>query len=65
MSIIIYNPYPKNHIFFIECLKQYYILNQIKEIKEIKKVENNSKDDNFTYFIILNHMYIIENSIIQ
>ena len=65
MSIIIYNPYPKNHIFFIECLKQYYILNQIKEIKEINRVDNNSKEDNFTYFIIVNNMYIIENYEIQ
>ena len=65
MILKIYNPYPKNHIFFIECLKQFYLNKQIKEIIEIKKVENNSKDDNCTYFIILNHMYIIEKYEIQ
>lgn len=65
MILKIYNPYPKNHIFFIECLKKFYINKQIKEIKEIKKVENDLREDECLYFIIVNHMYIIENYEIQ
>ena len=56
----IYNPFPDNHFFFVECLKLYYQSKSI-HIQEISVINNNDKDELNTYFILINHMYFIEN----
>jgi len=60
MKYIIYNPFPLNHIFFLECLKLFY-LEQGHNVEEIQKIDSIENNDDIFYFILINHMYIIEN----
>ena len=60
MKYIIYNPFPQNHIFFIECLKLFY-LEQCHHVEEIQKIDSFESNDDIFYFILINHMYLIEN----
>ncbi len=60
MKYLIYNPFPQNHIFFVKCLKLYYFEEGIN-VEEIQKVKSYDNDDNIIYFILINHMYFIEN----
>lgn len=60
MKYYIYNPFPQNHIFFVECLKKYY-LEKNNDVEEIQKIDKNENDKNVVYFIIINHMFFIEN----
>ena len=56
MKYLIYNPFPQNHIFFVKCLKLFY-LEQGINVEEIQKVKSYDNDNNIIYFILIYNIF--------